>query len=99
MPLLPRPGVVTAAAPSPAAPRAPEEQSIPRAGRVTGLDMAGALPVFGMLGAHFSGVPADVDVSPSNWLGVVHGRSSILFPVLAGVSLALLTGPDRRPGR
>src|SRR4051812_8710723 len=114
MPLLCRPGVVTAAPPpgpaarrapegrrirrpgrpgagpaapppAPAARRAPEGRRIRRPGRVTGLDVARALAVFGMLGAHFAGVPADIDASPSSWLGVVHGRSSILFAVLAGV--------------
>jgi uncharacterized membrane protein YeiB len=93
MPLLSRPGVVTAAPPpGPVARRAPEGRRISRAGRVTGLDVARALAVFGMLGAHFGGVPADVVASPSSWLGAVNGRSSILFAVLAGVSVALLTG-------
>src|SRR5215218_7566442 len=98
MPLLSRPGVMTAAPPpAPVAHRAPEGRPISRAGRVTGLDVARALAVFGMLGAHFAGVPADIDASPSSWLGVVHGRSSILFAVLAGVSLALLTGRTVAP--
>ena len=98
MPLLSPPGVVTAAPPpDPVARRAPEGRRVPRAGRVTGLDVARALAVFGMLGAHFAGVPADVDISPSSWLGVVHGRSSILFAVLAGVSVALLTGRTVAP--
>jgi uncharacterized membrane protein YeiB len=98
MPLLSRPGVMTAAPPpGPAARRAPEGRQIRRPGRVTGLDVARALAVFGMLGAHFAGVPADIDASPSSWLGAVHGRSSILFAVLAGVSLALLTGRTIAP--
>jgi uncharacterized membrane protein YeiB len=33
-----------------------------------------------------------VDVSPASWSGVVNGRASILFAVLAGVSIALLSG-------
>ncbi len=93
MPLLSPPGVVTAAPPSgPRSGRAPEGRRVARAGRVSGLDVSRALAVFGMLGAHFGGVSADVVASPSSWLGVVHGRSSVLFAVLAGVSLALLTG-------
>jgi uncharacterized membrane protein YeiB len=64
---------------------------------VTGLDVARALAVFGMLGAHVGGVPADVVASPSSWLGAVNGRSSILFAVLAGVSVALLTGRTAVP--
>jgi uncharacterized membrane protein YeiB len=97
MPLLTRPGVVTAAPPGPVARRAPEGRRITRAGRVTGLDVARALAVFGMVGAHFGGVPADVDASPSSWLGIVHGRPSILFAVLAGASVALLTGRTVAP--
>ena len=98
MPLLSLPGVATAASPpGPIACRTLEGRRIPRAGRVTGLDVARALAVFGMVGAHFGGVPADVDPSPSSWLGVVNGRSAVLFAVLAGVSLALLTGRTVAP--
>jgi uncharacterized membrane protein len=98
MPLLSPPGVVTAAPPpGPAARRSSEGRRATRAARVTGLDLARALAVFGMLGAHFGGVPADVDAAPSTWLGAVNGRSAILFAVLAGVSLALLTGRTLPP--
>ena len=61
-------------------------------GRVGGLDVARALAVFGMLGVHFAEVPDDVAASPGSWLGVVNGRPSVLFAVLAGVSVALLSG-------
>ena len=94
MPLLCPPDVATAA-PPPC--RAPEALRPQRPGRVIGLDVARALAVFGMLGAHVGGVPADVVASPSTWLGAVHGRSSVLFAVLAGVSLALLTGRTVAP--
>ncbi len=94
MPLLCPPDVATAA-PPPC--RAPEARRPQRPGRVIGLDVARALAVFGMLGAHVGGVPADVVASPSTWLGAVHGRSSVLFAVLAGVSLALLTGRTVAP--
>jgi uncharacterized membrane protein YeiB len=94
MPLL-CPPAVAAAAPPPG--RTPEARGPQRPGRVIGLDVARALAVFGMLGAHVGGVPADVVASPSSWLGAVHGRSSILFAVLAGVSLALLTGRTVAP--
>jgi uncharacterized membrane protein YeiB len=60
--------------------------------RIVGLDVARALAVFGMFGAHVGAVADDVGWSPSTWPAVVHGRSSILFAVLAGVSLALLSG-------
>jgi uncharacterized membrane protein YeiB len=59
---------------------------------VAGLDVARALAVVGMFGAHVGAVSADVDVSPASWSGVVNGRSSVLFAVLAGVSIALLSG-------
>src|ERR687890_540453 len=94
MPLL-CPPAVAAAAPPPG--RTPEARGPQRPGRVIGLDVARALAVFGMLGAHVGGVPADVVASPSSWLGAVHGRSSVLFAVLAGVSLALLTGRTVAP--
>ena len=63
-----------------------------RPDRVVGLDVARALAVFGMLGAHVGAVASDVGLLPSSWLGVVNGRSSILFAVLAGISVALLSG-------
>jgi len=76
-----------------AAPRR-SAQSPDRAGRprVVGLDVARALAVFGMLGAHLGVVAPDVAASPSTWSGVVNGRPSILFAVLAGISVALLSG-------
>ena len=77
-----RPRPVEADAPAPAR----------RSDRVVGLDVARALAVFGMLGAHVGAVASDVGLLPSSWLGVVNGRSSILFAVLAGISVALLSG-------
>ena len=67
----------------------PDRAGMPR---VVGLDVARALAVFGMLGAHLGVVAPDVAASPSTWSGVVNGRSSILFAVLAGISVALLSG-------
>jgi len=61
-------------------------------GRVVGLDVARALAVFGMFGAHVGVVADDVGPSPATWSAIVNGRSSILFAVLAGVSVALLSG-------
>ncbi|MCB7137901.1 heparan-alpha-glucosaminide N-acetyltransferase domain-containing protein [Cellulosimicrobium marinum] len=61
------------------------------AGRVTGVDVARGLAVLGMFTAHVGytlpdggGVPAVLDVA--------NGRSSILFALVAGVSLALVSG-------
>ena len=59
---------------------------------MVGLDVVRALAVFGMFGAHVGAVAEDVQLSPATWLGVVNGRSSILFAVLASVSIALLSG-------
>jgi hypothetical protein len=49
-----------------------------------------------MFGAHMGiGRDAALDADPATWWAVVDGRSSILFAVLAGVSIALLSGGSR----
>lgn len=59
-------------------------------GRIAGLDVARGLAVLGMFTAH---IGPEVDHPLGSWLlQLAHGRSSILFAVLAGVSLAILTG-------
>ena len=64
--------------------------------RVIGVDIARGLAVLGMFGAHV-GVQQSFDwLEPLTWLDVVNGRSSILFAVLAGVSIAIISG--RRNG-
>ncbi|MDT9592037.1 heparan-alpha-glucosaminide N-acetyltransferase domain-containing protein [Nocardioides zeae] len=66
--------------------------------RLLGLDVARAVAVIGMVGAHVGAVRGPFTWSePSTWTDVVNGRSSILFAVLAGVSVALVTGRSRRP--
>lgn len=45
-----------------------------------------------MFGAHLLATDDLVWTDPGTWTGLVDGRSSILFAVLAGVSVALLTG-------
>lgn len=72
--------------------------------RILGLDVARGLAILGMAGAHI-GETGELDLlDPSTWSALVHGRSSILFAVLAGVSIALMTGrteppaPERVPG-
>jgi uncharacterized protein len=63
--------------------------------RITGVDLARGLAVLGMYGAHV-GVTVAFDWSqPGTWLDVVNGRSSILFAVLAGVSIAIIAGGAR----
>jgi uncharacterized membrane protein YeiB len=63
-------------------------------GRITGLDLARGLAVIGMMGAHLD-LSEDLSWSPSSWPALVYGRSAALFAVLAGVSIALLSGGAR----
>lgn len=65
-------------------------------GRVIGIDLARGLAVIGMMAAHLSGQPTLEWSDPATWGGIVHGRSSILFATLAGVSVALTTRPGPR---
>jgi len=63
--------------------------------RIVGIDLARGLAVLGMYGAHV-GVTEPFDwARPGTWLDVVNGRSSILFALLAGVSLAIISGRTR----
>lgn len=51
-----------------------------------------------MVGAHVGAVREPFAWGePATWGDLVNGRSSILFAVLAGVSIALVTGRDRLP--
>ena len=62
-------------------------------GRIGGVDLARGIAVLGMFGAHMGiGRDAELGWDPSTWPAVVDGRPSILFAVLAGVSVALLSG-------
>ncbi|MBQ6644092.1 MAG: DUF418 domain-containing protein [Saccharopolyspora sp.] len=59
-------------------------QPSPPTARLVGLDVARALAVFGMFAAH---------TMSGGWLfSLVEGRAAALFAVLAGVSIALLSG-------
>lgn len=60
--------------------------------RIDGIDLARGLAVVGMLAAHLLVIPDLVWTDPSTYGGVVHGRSSILFATLAGVSIGLISG-------
>lgn len=64
-------------------------------GRVAGVDLARGLAVIGMLAAHLLDIEAFSPGRPETWVDIVNGRSSILFAVLAGVSIALSTGGPR----
>ncbi|TWH28377.1 uncharacterized protein DUF1624 [Isoptericola variabilis J7] len=63
-------------------------------GRVTGVDVARGIAVLGMFTAHVGVTDSDLG-SITGWLSIAHGRSSILFALVAGVSLALVTGRER----
>lgn len=63
-----------------------------RPGRLPGIDLARGLAVIGMLAAHLLTLRDREWSDPSTWGALVNGRSSILFAVLAGVSVALVTG-------
>jgi hypothetical protein len=66
--------------------------------RIVALDIARGLAVLGMIAAHTLEPTADFAWGdPSTWLDLVNGRSSILFALLAGVSVALMTGRRRVP--
>ena len=64
--------------------------------RIAGVDLARGLAVIGMFAAHLL-LTADAFVwgDPSTWSTLVNGRSSILFAVLAGVSIGIVTGGTR----
>lgn len=66
-----------------------------RAPRLMGIDVARALAVFGMMAAHFGAASELELLRPETWGALVHGRSSLLFAVLAGVSISLMTGRAR----
>jgi uncharacterized membrane protein YeiB len=59
--------------------------------RILGVDLARGLAVLGMFGAHV-GVRGELGPDPRTWLAIVDGRSSILFALLAGVSIAIISG-------
>jgi uncharacterized membrane protein len=65
--------------------------------RLRGVDTARAVAVLGMVMVHFGPVPAP-DTALGNLYGLSHGRASVLFALLAGVGVALLTG-GRSGGR
>lgn len=66
--------------------------------RFVGLDAARGLAVIGMAIIHSIVIPA-WGTAPEALLGIAHGRASVLFATIAGVSLTLLSGgPNRLEG-
>ena len=64
----------------------------PTSNRIIGVDVARGLAVLGMYGAHVGFTTAFDWSSPETWTDVVNGRASILFALLAGVSIAIISG-------
>ncbi|WP_051470744.1 heparan-alpha-glucosaminide N-acetyltransferase domain-containing protein [Arthrobacter sp. 35/47] len=65
------------------------------AGRLSGIDAARGIALFGMMSTHV--FPLYVDgTAEASWIGsVFSGRSSALFALVAGIGLALLSGGAR----
>ena len=90
-------------APQPAVATAPQKPwqrllDFGRPPRIVGLDIARGLAIIGMIAAHIAGIDSDFEWGvPSTWGAIVHGNPSILFALLAGISIALMTGRTRRP--
>ncbi|MBY6062446.1 heparan-alpha-glucosaminide N-acetyltransferase domain-containing protein [Microbacterium esteraromaticum] len=67
-------------------------RSFGRPPRVMGLDVARALAIIGMMGAHVAGIDdAFALFEPRSWAGIVNGYPSLLFALLAGFSISLMT--------
>jgi uncharacterized membrane protein YeiB len=56
--------------------------------RIPGIDLARALAILGMLAVHVG--PTDAEGLTGTLYGLTHGRSAILFGLLAGVGVSLL---------
>lgn len=84
------------ASPTPAAP--PDGTAGPNrptrySGRIGGLDIARALAILGMFYAHVGPLPTPERSALIGFLDAIpDGRSSILFAVLAGISVSIITG-------
>ncbi|MET9454417.1 DUF418 domain-containing protein [Streptomyces canus] len=82
---------LTADAPSPERERSEPSTGAPGVGRLTGLDLARGLAVFGMYAVHVGPAPSQGGVI-GFLMELAQGRSSALFAVLAGFAVALITG-------
>jgi len=60
--------------------------------RIVGVDVARGIAVLGMMTAHVGPDDDERTLPPGGWMQLADGRSAALFVVLAGVSLALLSG-------
>lgn len=64
--------------------------------RIAGLDIARALAIIGMVAAHMTTAPDLIIGNPETWVGIIHGNTSLLFALLAGVSISLMTKSVRQ---
>lgn len=76
------------------APRSPSPRHSRRADRLMGIDVARGLAVLGMFVVHV-GLGWTLADGSNALMPVVSGRSAALFALLAGVSIALLSGGSR----
>ncbi|AWE43348.1 heparan-alpha-glucosaminide N-acetyltransferase domain-containing protein [Actinobaculum sp. 313] len=90
----PPPGQPTIPTPTPGPPTANSlGTAVQRyTGRIGGLDIARALAILGMYYAHTAPLVDSGNTLVNVIAAIPHGRSSILFALLAGISLAILTG-------
>ncbi|HEX8866746.1 MAG TPA: acyltransferase family protein [Lentzea sp.] len=76
---------------SPTGPSTTAPSTAPSTARLAGIDLARGLAVFGMFAAHVGPDPSEGGVTGA-LMEFAQGRSSALFAVLAGLSLAIMTG-------
>lgn len=68
--------------------------------RIVGLDIARGIAVLGMIAAHTAEIAGAFEwTQPETWSALANGRPSILFALLAGISIALMTGRSDGPDR
>jgi uncharacterized membrane protein YeiB len=68
------------------------ERPVRAASRITGLDVARGLAVLGMFAAHVLLVDEFDWATPMTWGSIADGRSAATFAVLAGISIAIVSG-------
>jgi uncharacterized membrane protein YeiB len=64
--------------------------------RIYGIDVARGVAIIGMMAVHIlePGPVPDLPQVPEDWHTIFEGRSRVLFAVVAGVSLALMSGRE-----
>ena len=77
-------------------PAADRPVASPPKSRIIGIDVARGIAIIGMMSVHIldPGPFPWVAWMPDSWDQTFRGRSSILFAIIAGISVALMTGRD-----